>query len=163
SAATGGDLARSPRWSDVLSPYGVGDELRCVGVDERGCWSEFLFWRDVADRPFDVDDARMLRDAAPALGTLARRAIVTGGQPPPPPRGRGRRPRTHTPRPRGPPPRARAGSGPPPRAPRAGAPPVVGGVGGPLRGGGRGEKGRPPGAGGPPAEGRGGVPDAARL
>ena len=27
-AATGGDLARSSRWREILSPYGVGDELR---------------------------------------------------------------------------------------------------------------------------------------
>jgi DNA-binding CsgD family transcriptional regulator len=85
SAATGGDLARSPRWSDILAPYGVGDELRCVGVDDRGCWVEFLFWRDHADRPFDVEDARLLRDAAPSLGTLARRATVAIGERPPDP------------------------------------------------------------------------------
>jgi hypothetical protein len=50
SAATGNDLARSRRWREILAPYGVGDELACVAVDERGAWGEFLLFRDSDER-----------------------------------------------------------------------------------------------------------------
>lgn len=75
-AATGGDLARSGRWREVLSPYGVGDELRAAAVDEYGCWGDILLWRDSDDRPFDPDDARLMRDASRLIARALRRGAV---------------------------------------------------------------------------------------
>src|SRR5262249_27868024 len=46
SAATANDLARSWHWREVLARYGVGDELSCAAVDDRGAWGTFLLWRD---------------------------------------------------------------------------------------------------------------------
>jgi len=51
SAATGGVLARSWRWREVFASYGVGDELRAVAVDDRGCWGDIILLRDSDDPP----------------------------------------------------------------------------------------------------------------
>jgi DNA-binding CsgD family transcriptional regulator len=75
-AATGGDLARSRRWREILSPYGVGDELRAAAVDEYGCWGDVLLWRDSDDRPFDPDDAQLMRDASRLIARALRRGAV---------------------------------------------------------------------------------------
>ena len=86
-AATGGDLARSSRWREVLAPYGVGDELRAAAVDEYGCWGDILLWRDSDDRPFDPDDAQLMRDASRLIARALRRGAVAPGRPtgsPPP-------------------------------------------------------------------------------
>ena len=76
SSATGGDLARSERWREILSPYGVGDELRCVVADEYGSWGDFMLFRASDDRPFDADDAQLMRHVSDVLaGALRRHAI----------------------------------------------------------------------------------------
>ena len=81
-AATGGDLARSSRWREILSPYGVGDELRAAAVDEYGCWGDILLWRDSDDRPFDPDDAQLMRDASRLIARALRRGAVAPARPP---------------------------------------------------------------------------------
>lgn len=79
SAATGGDLARSRKWREILKPYGVGDELRCVAADQHGPWGDFAFFRDSDDHAFDADDAQFMRDAAAVLAGAFRRAMVGPG------------------------------------------------------------------------------------
>jgi len=76
SAATGNDLARSWHWREILARYGVGDELSCAAVDERGAWGTFLLWRDSDDPPFDAEDAQLMRDASAVLGRMLRRQAV---------------------------------------------------------------------------------------
>jgi len=76
SAATGGDLARSPRWSECLHPYGIGDELMTVCRDRHGCWGSVELMRDSDDPMFDEDEARLLAELAPTLGALIRRSLA---------------------------------------------------------------------------------------
>ena len=86
SSATGGDLARSERWRDILSPYGVGDELRCVVADGYGSWGDFMLFRASDDRPFDADDAQLMRHVSDVLaGALRRHAIKSIENPEPTP------------------------------------------------------------------------------
>jgi len=80
SAATTGDLARSTRWRECLSPYGIGDELMTVCRDRHGCWGSVELMRDSDDRPFDEVDVRFLHDIAPALAKLIRRSLRGGWQ-----------------------------------------------------------------------------------
>jgi DNA-binding CsgD family transcriptional regulator len=80
SAATRGDLARSPRWRECLSPYGIGDELMTVCRDRHGCWGSVELMRDGGDAPFDDEDERFLDALAPVLGTLLRRGARFGRQ-----------------------------------------------------------------------------------
>jgi DNA-binding CsgD family transcriptional regulator len=82
SAATGGDLARSGRWRNVLTRYGVGDELACVATDERGSWGDFRFWRNSADAPFTVEDAQLMRDVSSSLARALRRRVAAPAEAP---------------------------------------------------------------------------------
>jgi DNA-binding CsgD family transcriptional regulator len=89
SAATRGQLARSPRWRECLQPYGIGDELMTACRDRHGCWGSVELMRDSDEAPFDEQDVRFLHDLAPTLGRLLRRsqlrdAPVPGGEAPAP-------------------------------------------------------------------------------
>jgi DNA-binding CsgD family transcriptional regulator len=84
SGATGGDLARSWRWREILAPYGVGDELRTVVTDERGSWGDFHLFRDSDDPPFDADEAQLIRDVSSLLARALRRGVVAPTQNPEP-------------------------------------------------------------------------------
>ncbi len=76
SEATEGDLARSPRWRECLSPYGIGDELMTACRDRHGCWGSVELMRDRADPPFGEADAQLMDDVAPTLGTIVRRSLA---------------------------------------------------------------------------------------
>ncbi len=76
SSTTGGDLARSSRWRDILGPYGFADELRAACVDRFGCWGHLRLYRDASDRSFAVADAALLRAVVPAIASALRRASV---------------------------------------------------------------------------------------
>jgi DNA-binding CsgD family transcriptional regulator len=73
---TGGDLARSPRWDEVLRSVGIGDEAVVACRDAFGCWGWIKAYRDDSDRPFAESDLELLADAAPHLGSLLRRHLV---------------------------------------------------------------------------------------
>ena len=76
-AATGGDLARSERWREIYSRYGVGDELRTAAVDRHGCWGEVFMFRSSDDKPFDTDDQRLMRAASSIIACVLRAGQVT--------------------------------------------------------------------------------------
>jgi DNA-binding CsgD family transcriptional regulator len=78
SNATGGDLARSPRWRECLAPYGIGDELMTACGDRHGCWASVELMRDSDDPDFTEDDARLLGELAPVLARLLRRSARRG-------------------------------------------------------------------------------------
>jgi DNA-binding CsgD family transcriptional regulator len=73
---TGGDLARSPRWDEVLRTVGIGDEAVVACRDAFGCWGWIKAYRDSSDRGFDDADLELLADVAPSLGALLRRRLV---------------------------------------------------------------------------------------
>jgi DNA-binding CsgD family transcriptional regulator len=76
SAATRGDLARSPRWRECLHPYGIGDELMTTCRDPHGCWGSVELMRDAGDRPFADEEVRLLERLAPTLGAVVRRSVA---------------------------------------------------------------------------------------
>jgi DNA-binding CsgD family transcriptional regulator len=76
SAETGGDLARSPRWDQVLRPVGIGDEAVVACRDALGCWGWLKAYRDGAERAFSEEDLELLASAGPALGAALRRSLV---------------------------------------------------------------------------------------
>jgi DNA-binding CsgD family transcriptional regulator len=55
----------------------MGDELRAAAVDEHGCWASFELMRGSDDRPFELDDANLMRDAARILARRLRKASVS--------------------------------------------------------------------------------------
>ena len=75
SAETGGDLARSPRWDEVLRPVGIGDEGVLACRDALGCWGWIKAYRDRSDAPFAEEDLELLIEVGPSLGAALRRRI----------------------------------------------------------------------------------------
>lgn len=75
SAETGGDLARSPRWDQVLRGVGIGDVAVVACRDMRGCWGWIEAYRDGGDRPFGEDELEFLATAGSALGPALRRGL----------------------------------------------------------------------------------------
>jgi DNA-binding CsgD family transcriptional regulator len=75
SAETGGDLARSPRWDEVLRAAGIGDEAVLACRDALGCWGWIKAYRDSADRDFAPEDLELLVQVGPSLGSALRRKI----------------------------------------------------------------------------------------
>lgn len=65
--ATGGDLAKSLLWREVLNGYGVGDVASLVMVDRYGCWGFLDLWRSTTCTAFDNQELAFLRDLAPVL------------------------------------------------------------------------------------------------
>lgn len=76
SEATGGDLASSARWRDVLAPSGIGHEMRTVFRDGRFVWGALILFRgpDVVD--FSADDAELMRRLTPTVAAGFRRMLV---------------------------------------------------------------------------------------
>jgi DNA-binding CsgD family transcriptional regulator len=80
SAETGGDLARSPRWDQVMRHAGMGDIAAVACRDALGCWGWIEAYRDRSDLPFDDDDLELLASAGSSLSLALRRGI-TGAAP----------------------------------------------------------------------------------
>jgi DNA-binding CsgD family transcriptional regulator len=74
NADTGGDLARSRRWDEVLRPVGIGDMAVAACRDELGCWGWIEAYRDTADRAFDEDELELLADVARQMAPMLRRS-----------------------------------------------------------------------------------------
>jgi hypothetical protein len=69
SAETRGDLARSPRWDEVLRPVGIGDEAVVACRDALGCWGWIKAYRDSDDASFAEHDVELLARVVPTLGS----------------------------------------------------------------------------------------------
>lgn len=71
--ATGGDLATSLVWRDVLSRYQIADVASVVLADQHGCWGFLDLWRDTDAGPFAAADAAFLAGIAAPLASALRR------------------------------------------------------------------------------------------
>jgi DNA-binding CsgD family transcriptional regulator len=70
--ATGGDLARSLVWRQVLNSHGVTDVASIVMADRYGCWGFLDLWRSGAPNAFDDDEVAFLAELAPVLTRALR-------------------------------------------------------------------------------------------
>ncbi|HXJ66153.1 MAG TPA: helix-turn-helix transcriptional regulator [Actinomycetota bacterium] len=80
---TSGDLARSPRWDEVLRPVGIGDVAAVACRDAFGCWGWIEAYRDSSDRPFSEDALELLAEVGPTLGHALRRTTQRPRNPTP--------------------------------------------------------------------------------
>jgi DNA-binding CsgD family transcriptional regulator len=71
SAATGGDLARSRRWDEIMRPAGVIDELRAALTIGGYCWGSLTLYRE-SGRSFTDDDVQHLGQVLGVLAAGAR-------------------------------------------------------------------------------------------
>ena len=76
SSETGGDLARSPRWDQVLRQVGIGDEAVIACRDTLGCWGWLKAYRDGTERPFAGHDLDLLAEMGPGMGAALRRSLA---------------------------------------------------------------------------------------
>jgi len=70
--ATGGDLARSLMWRDLLCRYQVTDIATSVHRDRFGCWAFLDLWRMQGAPPFTAAELEFLHAIAGPLATALR-------------------------------------------------------------------------------------------
>jgi DNA-binding CsgD family transcriptional regulator len=73
-ATTGGDLARSLVWRDLLRRYQVGDIATAVHRDRFGCWAFLDLWRLQDGSPFAAAELEFLHDISGPLTTALRQS-----------------------------------------------------------------------------------------
>ena len=76
SADTGGDLARSARWDEVMRPVGIGDVASAACRDSLGCWGWIEAYRDRSDRPFEPEDLKLLARVGESMAPVLRRGVI---------------------------------------------------------------------------------------
>lgn len=76
SQATGGDLERSERYSEVMGPHGFGDEMRAMLVDGDVTWGAVALMRGADRQPFSADNAALLEALTRQLTEGLRRAVL---------------------------------------------------------------------------------------
>jgi DNA-binding CsgD family transcriptional regulator len=76
SAETGGDLARSSRWDEVMRPVGIGDVAGAACRDSLGCWGWIEAYRDRSDRAFEPDDLELLASVGSAMAPALRGSVI---------------------------------------------------------------------------------------
>lgn len=74
--ATRGEPDRSPRYRDILSPLGFGDELRAALVADGLCWGFMCLHRERSSPGFTADEAAFLARLAPHLAEGLRTALL---------------------------------------------------------------------------------------
>ena len=76
SEATDGHPERSPRFRDLLTPVGIGPELRGVFVADGATWGSVILLRRAGQPEFDDDDVALLADASALFARAVRRGLV---------------------------------------------------------------------------------------
>jgi hypothetical protein len=76
--ATGGDLARSLMWRDLLCRYQITDIAASVHRDRFGCWAFLDLWRMQPAPPFAAADLEFLHSVAGPLATALRHSQGDG-------------------------------------------------------------------------------------
>ena len=77
--ATKGELARSPRFQEILAPMDLGDELRAALVVGSKCWGFMCLHRERSSPNFTPDEAALLAKLTPHLAEGLRTALLIGG------------------------------------------------------------------------------------
>jgi DNA-binding CsgD family transcriptional regulator len=79
--ATRGQRADSARYREVMSPLGLGDELRAALISGNQCWGTMCLHREDASHGFDDREVDLIRRIAPHVAEGLRRAITLGPLP----------------------------------------------------------------------------------
>lgn len=75
SGATGGDLAASARYRDLLEPLGLGDELRAVLRTGNTCWGLMCLHREIG-RTFSESEIAFIKRLTPHLAEGLRTGLL---------------------------------------------------------------------------------------
>jgi len=74
--ATTGDRQASPRYTEVMAPLGLGDELRAALVIGGRCWGVMCLHREDATSGFTSREVDLLRRLVPSLADGLRRSVL---------------------------------------------------------------------------------------
>lgn len=77
--ATGGRPERSPRYREILSPLGCGDELRAVFRTGGSCWGGVSLARGAGHQPFSEADVALVTSAGAHIADALRGAMTADG------------------------------------------------------------------------------------
>jgi DNA-binding CsgD family transcriptional regulator len=77
-AATRGELARSPRYQEILAPMDLGDELRAALVVGSKCWGFMCLHRERSSPNFTTAEAAFLAKLTPHVAEGLRTALLIG-------------------------------------------------------------------------------------
>ncbi|MCW3063077.1 MAG: helix-turn-helix transcriptional regulator [Solirubrobacterales bacterium] len=76
SAATGGHPERSARFRDLLTPAGLGSELRSAFVADGATWGALILVRRAGRPEFEEEDVELLAAASGLFACAVRRGLV---------------------------------------------------------------------------------------
>ncbi len=76
--ATKGELARSPRYQEILAPMDLGDELRAALVVGSKCWGFMCLHRERSSPNFTPAEAAFLAKLTPHLAEGLRTSLLIG-------------------------------------------------------------------------------------
>ena len=76
--ATQGELGRSQRYREILTPLALGDELRAVLIANGTCWGFMCMHRDQSSPPFTLAEAAYLARLTPHFAEGLRKALLLG-------------------------------------------------------------------------------------
>ncbi len=76
SEATGGHPERSPRFRDLLTPAGLGPELRSAFVADGASWGALILVRKAGQPEFEPHDVELLAAASALFARAVRRGLV---------------------------------------------------------------------------------------
>lgn len=79
SAATAGDLDRSPRQREIRRPGGFADELRVVLAGSTGVWGALTVFREARRPFFSAAEVRFVSSVAGPIADGLRRGLLLGG------------------------------------------------------------------------------------
>jgi DNA-binding CsgD family transcriptional regulator len=79
--ATRGQRAGSARYREVMSPLGLGDELRAALITGDACWGVLCLHREDAADGFGDSEVDLIRRIAPHVAEGLRRAVTLGPLP----------------------------------------------------------------------------------
>ncbi|WP_112238903.1 LuxR C-terminal-related transcriptional regulator [Kribbella monticola] len=80
--ATRGDRSASSRSSEVMTPLGLGDELRAALVSGGRCWGVICLHRETSEYGFSEGDLAVVRRLGPHLAEGLRRSLLIGQEQP---------------------------------------------------------------------------------
>jgi DNA-binding CsgD family transcriptional regulator len=75
--ATGGDLSRSARYTNVLLPAGFVDELRAVFVTGDTCWGYLTLFRRYGNPLFEETERAYVSSLVPSVSRFLRRSSLS--------------------------------------------------------------------------------------
>ncbi len=76
--ATRGSRPASARYREIMSPLGLGVELRAALISNTGCWGVLCLHREDASHGFSNRDVELVRRIAPHVAEGLRRAMTIG-------------------------------------------------------------------------------------